>query len=86
MLAGQTFGGCYQAEKVVLGSLDCIWLGRVPKMEFKKLLGPSVDPTDKASGYLRQVAKETNNELGRALALGREFIYDASRTLFAPYC
>ena len=40
---------------------------------------------DKASEYLRRVAKQTDNTLARAVAAEREFIREATRTSHAPY-
>ena len=85
LMTAQMSGSGSQAEKVALESVDRLRLSRAPHMKFKFLLSGNVTSMDKALEYFRRVAKETDEELVRAVALEREFICEAMRVLFTPY-
>ena len=51
--------------------VDRIRRSRAPRMECKYLLPSGVQPADKAPGYLRRLAKQTDNPLARAVASER---------------
>lgn len=54
-------------------------------MKFEDLLGTSADSAGRAPSYFRKVAKETDNDLVRALRiLFAKIICVAIRILFAP--
>ena len=85
LMTAQMSGPGSQAEKVAMESVDRIRLSRAPHMKYKFLLSGNVNSMDKALEYFRRVAKETDDELVRAVAQEREFICDAMRVLFTPY-
>ena len=85
LMTAQMSGSGSQAEKVALESVDRLRLSRAPHMKYKYLLSGSVTTMDRALEYFRRVAKETDDELVRAVAQEREFVCEAMRVLFTPY-
>ena len=85
LMAAQLCGYGSHAEKNVLESLGRIRLGPVPQMSFKRLQSPGVDSSDCTLGNFRVVAKETDNDMARALAKEREASCDSVRMQFAAY-
>ena len=60
-------------------------LPREPHVKSKELFGPQVDATVRALGHFRQVPEESQDELVRPLALGRECVCDSIRALFTRH-
>lgn len=85
LMAARLCGYGSHAEKNVLESLGRIRLGPVPQMSFKRLRSPGVDSSDCTLGNFRVVAKETDNDMARALAKEREASCDSVRMQFAAY-
>ena len=54
-------------------------------MKCENLLGNRVDSIDRALAYCRKVIKESDNELVRALAEGRDFFREGLRDLLVLY-
>ena len=71
-----------RAEEVALDSAGRIRPNRSPHMKFKYLSRNGVQSADKALGYSRRVANQSESSLVRAVACEREFICVAMRILF----
>ena len=64
---------------MALGSLECVWLSRPPRMKHKYLLGGPIAPMDPLSAYFLRAIKETDDPLVHAVAEEREPIRGSHR-------